>query len=70
MHRPGGPWGSVPVLYANGSGAPWASTNDTDFGFANQPGVVAIPGDYDGDGKLDLYVARYVLFDPLTSPRC
>src|SRR6266498_4130193 len=45
FHRPGSTWGSVPVLFGTGNGS-WASANSAVPGWANQPGVVALPGDY------------------------
>ena len=50
FYRPGGPWNTVPVLFRNPDGS-WGSTNATAPGWANQPGVIAVPGDFDGNGK-------------------
>src|SRR5689334_23506820 len=46
-------WGSTPVLLANGDGS-WNSINAATPDWANQPGVLAVPGDYNGDGKTDI----------------
>ena len=50
FYRPGGPWNTVPVLFRNPDGS-WGSTNATAPDWANQPGVIAVPGDFDGNGK-------------------
>ena len=57
FHRPGGPWGTVPVLLSKGNGE-WASHNRPAPGWANQPGVVAIPGDFNNDGRTDIAFHR------------
>ena len=57
FHRPGSSWNSVPVLFSNGDGSWWA-TNDQVPAWANQPGVIAIAGDFDNDGKTDLAFIR------------
>jgi hypothetical protein len=53
FYRPDGVWNSVPVLFANGDGT-WRPENFAVPVWANQPGVYAVPGDYDGDGKTDI----------------
>ncbi len=57
FHRPGGPWNTVPVLFANGNGS-WTSTNQNAPSWANQPGVIAIPGDFNGDERTDIAFHR------------
>ena len=57
FHRPGGPWSSVPVLFAQGNGG-WKGTNSKANGWANQPDVIAIPGDYNSDGRTDIAFHR------------
>lgn len=57
FHRPGGGWGSLPVLYGNGAGT-WRSSNVGVPGWANQPDVVALPGDYNADGRADIAFHR------------
>jgi hypothetical protein len=57
FHRPGGTWNTVPVLLSNGNGS-FAAKNYTAPGWANQPGVVAIPGDYNHDGRSDIAFHR------------
>lgn len=57
FHRPGGPWNTVPTLRANGNGT-WQSTNAAAPSWANQPGVVSLPGDYNGDGRTDIAFHR------------
>lgn len=57
FHRPGGPWGTVPVLFSDGDGS-WTPADTEAPGWANQPGVVAIPGRYDDDGRTDIAFHR------------
>jgi hypothetical protein len=57
FHRPGGGWTTVPVLLANGSGG-WTAVASTAPKWANEPGTVAIGGDYDGDCRSDLAFHR------------
>ena len=57
FHRPGGPWNTVPVLFSRGDGS-WSSTNLKAPSWANQPGVRAVPGDYDRDGDTDIAFYR------------
>ena len=55
FHRPGGPWNSVPILFSSQTQAGrWSATNQGVPGWANQPGVVAVPRDYDDDGRTDI----------------
>src|SRR5262245_65148057 len=59
--RPGSLWNTVTVLAANGYlGAcpPSRTADNAGFGFAKQPGVVAIPGDFDKDGRTDIAFHR------------
>jgi glutaredoxin len=60
LHRPisNSGWGSVPVLYGPRDRGVWTSTNSPDFGFASQPGVVAIPGRYNDDNLTDIAFHR------------
>ena len=53
FHNPGSDWRTVPVLLANGDGT-WTSSNAPAPSWANEPGVVALTGDYDGDGRTDI----------------
>jgi len=53
-------WGTIPVAFSNGDGS-FNATNggiasgDTDFpSWASTPGVKALTGDFDGDGKTDI----------------
>src|SRR5215467_55580 len=55
--RPGSTWNSVPILFSNGDGS-WRATNYPVPDWANQPGVIAIPGDFNHDGKTDLAFVR------------
>ncbi|MEM9712818.1 MAG: VCBS repeat-containing protein [Actinomycetota bacterium] len=55
--RPGGPWNTSPVLFADGAGG-WTATNSSSPSWANQPGVVAFPGQFDGDGLTDIAFLR------------
>jgi hypothetical protein len=57
FHRPGGPWSTVPVLFSNGNGS-WTSKNSGAPSWANQPGVEAVAGDYDGNGRTDIAFYR------------
>ena len=57
FHRPGSTWNTVPVLLSNGDGS-FAARNHGVPGWANQPGVVAIPGDYNHDGRADIAFHR------------
>ncbi len=57
FHRPGSSWSTVPVLFARGNGT-WNSTNNSAPGWANQPGVIAIPGDFNTDGFTDIAFHR------------
>lgn len=57
FHRPGSTWTSVPMLLSNGNGS-WIAANYTAPGWANEPGVTAVPGDYNRDGKTDIAFFR------------
>ncbi len=57
FHKPGSTWSSLPVLMSVGNGA-WNQSNFVAPSFANQPGVVAIPGDYNGDHRTDIAFNR------------
>ena len=57
FHRPGSDWASVPVLFSAGDGS-WRPTNFVAPAWANQPDVVAIPGDYNDDGHTDIAFHR------------
>ncbi|MFN3648486.1 MAG: CRTAC1 family protein [Armatimonadota bacterium] len=63
-------FGAANVLYRNNGDGTFTDVTRpagvTAGGFSSG----AAFGDYDADGDLDLYVARYVEYDPLTSPRC
>ncbi len=54
FHQPveGSSWGTVPVLFATDDG--WEATNLAAPRYVNAAGVVAVPGDYDGDGDTDI----------------
>jgi hypothetical protein len=52
FYRPGGPWNTIPVLFGSASG--WKSSNLPAPDWANAPGVIAVPGDFDGDGFSDI----------------
>jgi hypothetical protein len=49
----GGSWRTVPIVFADGDGT-WTATNFTAPTWAHQAGVIAISGDYDGDGLDDI----------------
>ena len=53
FHKPGGGWDTIPVLLANGDGT-WNATNEPAPAWANELGVVAVGGDYNGDGRDDI----------------
>src|SRR6516162_2897200 len=58
--RPGSDWSTVPVLFSNGDGS-WRATNfalPSDASWANQPGVIAIPGNYSADGRTGIAFIR------------
>ncbi|MEO0606538.1 MAG: VCBS repeat-containing protein, partial [Myxococcota bacterium] len=57
FHRPGSSWSTVPTAFSNGDGSWWAR-NEPAPSWANQPGVVALRGDYDGDGRTDIAFHR------------
>jgi len=57
FHRPGGPWNTVPVLFSNPDGS-WRETNLAAPSWANQPGVIALPGYYNNDGRVDIAFYR------------
>jgi hypothetical protein len=57
FHRPGGAWGSVPVLFGAGNGS-WTSTNFVTPTWAHEPGVIALTGDYNADGRTDIAFHR------------
>ncbi|MEM9917942.1 MAG: S8 family serine peptidase [Bacteroidota bacterium] len=54
-------WSTIPIAFAQGDGS-WKITNGgvTDFiqNWANQPGVRAIPGDFNGNGLTDIALVR------------
>ena len=53
FRSPGRHWNTMPVVFANGDGT-WSSANAPAPSWANEPGVVAMPGDYNGDGLRDI----------------
>jgi hypothetical protein len=55
--RPGSDWNSVPTLFSNGDGS-WRDTNFVVPSWANQPGVIPIPGNYSGDGRTGIAFIR------------
>lgn len=57
FYNPGSSWGSVPVLMGDGDGV-WLDANRAVPSWANQPGVVAQVGDFDGDGADDIAFHR------------
>src|SRR5262249_43184479 len=57
FYRPGSNWTTIPVLFANGDGS-WTATDDPVPAWANQSGVVAVPGDFSGNGRTDIAFYR------------
>jgi hypothetical protein len=57
FHRPGGGWGSLPVLLSNGNGS-FGTRNQSVPSWANAAGAIAIAGDYSGDGRTDVAFHR------------
>lgn len=57
FHRPGSSWATVPVLFSNGNGT-WTAHNRNAPSWANQPGVVAIRGDFNADDRADIAFHR------------
>jgi hypothetical protein len=57
FYRPGSSWNTIPVLFPNGDGS-WTAANDPVPSWANQPGVIAIPGDFKGNGETDIAFYR------------
>ena len=57
FHRPGSTWGSVPMLLSNGWGS-WRARNYWAPSWANQPDVVAVPGNFNSDGTTDIAFHR------------
>jgi hypothetical protein len=55
--RPGSDWLSVPILFSNDDGS-WRGTNFVAPVWANAPGVVAVPGNYSGDGRTGIAFVR------------
>jgi FG-GAP-like repeat len=55
--KPDGVWTSVPVLLG-GPGGSWTSSSAAAPTWANQPGMIAVAGDYNGDGRADLAFHR------------
>ncbi len=53
FYNPGSNWSEVKVLQAVGDGS-WQAYSRSVPSWANAPGVVAISGDYDGDGRDDI----------------
>ena len=57
FYRPGSNWNTIPVLFRNSNGG-WTWTNDPVPSWANQPGVVAVTGDFTGSGRTDIAFYR------------
>jgi hypothetical protein len=57
FHRPGGTWNTVPVLLSRGNGS-WDVRNYVAPTWANQPGVVAIAGQFNRDALTDIAFHR------------
>jgi hypothetical protein len=55
--RPGSDWNSVPMLSSNGDGS-WHDTNFVVPSWANQPGVIPIPGTFSHDGRTGIAFIR------------
>jgi predicted alpha/beta hydrolase len=53
-------WGSIPIAFANGNGS-WSITNGPVGAFAGwacQPGVTIVTGDFNGNGRTDIALVR------------
>jgi hypothetical protein len=53
-------WGTIPIAFANGNGS-WTITNNVVGAFAGwacQPGVTIVTGDFNGNGRTDIALVR------------
>jgi predicted alpha/beta hydrolase len=53
-------WGTIPIAFANGNGS-WTITNSVVGAFAGwacQPGVTIVTGDFNGNGRTDIALVR------------